>query len=175
MITIEGGDSMEIYSYGNDTLLAIIYATMAIIFVTALFFVLKCLIEQIVSYKTSSMQFPIQLTILFICFIVIPLIGFLGFGRMFIQTVSYNYNMKNGDALYLVGDVEVLSCESVDYRGDFVGYTVELSVDGEIIAPSNTFSEDVVAYFNSNEELIIQYGIIEGDGIYVWSIKTSAN
>ena len=91
---------------------------------------------------------------------MIPLIGFLGFGRMFIQTVSYNYNMKNGDALYLVGDVEVLSCESVDYRGDFVGYTVVLSVDGEIIAPSNTFSEDVVAYFNSNEELIIQYGNI---------------
>lgn len=166
---------MEIYSYGNDTLLAIIYATMAIIFVTALFFVLKYLIEQTVSYKISSIQFPIQLKILFICFIVIPLIGFLGFGRMFIQTVSYNYNMKNGDALYLVGDVEVRSCESVDYRGDFVGYTVELSVDGEIIAPANTFSEDVVAYFNSDKELIIQYGIIEGDGIYVWSIKTSAN
>ena len=166
---------MEIYSYGNDTLLAIIYATMAIIFVTALFFVLKYLIEQIVSYKISSIQFPIQLIILFICFIVIPLIGFLGGGRMFIQTVSYNYNMKNGDALYFVGDVEVLSCESVDYRGDFVGYTVELSVDGEIISPSNSFSEDVVSHFNSNEELIIQYGIIEGDGIYVWSIKTAGN
>ena len=86
---------MEIYSYGNDTLLAIIYATMAIIFVTAPFLVLKCLIELIASYKISSIPFPIQLTILFICFIVIPLIGFLGFGRMFIQTVSYNYNMKN--------------------------------------------------------------------------------
>lgn len=166
---------MEIYSYGNDTLLAIIYATMAIIFVTAPFLVLKYLIELIASYKISSIPFPIQLTILFIFFIVIPLTGFLGFGNLFIQTVSHNYNMKTGDALYLVGDVEVLSCESVDYRGDFVGYTVELSVDGEIIAPSNTFSEDVVAYFNSNEELIIQYGIIEGDGIYVWSIITAAN
>ena len=94
---------------------------------------------------------------------------------MFIQNVSYNHNMKNDKALILSGDVEVITFEESYYRGDFIGYSVELSVDGEIIAPSNTFSEDVVAYFNSNEELIIQYGIIEGDGIYVWSIKTSAN
>ena len=92
---------------------------------------------------------------------------------MFIQTVSFNSDMKNGDALYLVGEVELLSSESVDYRGDFVGYAVELSVDGKIIAPCNTFSEEVLEYFSNNEYLIIQYGIIEGDGIYVWSIKTA--
>lgn len=166
---------MEIYSYGNDTLLAIIYAIMAIIFVTVPFFVLKYLIEQIVSYKTSGMKFPIQLTILFICFIVIPLTGFLGFGNLFIQNVSYNHNMKNGKALILSGDVEVITCEESYYRGDFIGYRVELLVDGEIIAPSNTFSEDVVAYFNSDKKLIIQYGIIEGDGLYVWCIETAEN
>ena len=83
--------------------------------------------------------------------------------------------MKNGKALILSGDVEVITFEESYYRGDFIGYSVELLVDGEIIAPSNTFSEDVVAYFNSDKKLIIQYGIIEGDGLYVWCIETAEN
>ena len=166
---------MEIYYTGENVFMCIIYAICTVLFAVVPFIVIIYLIKQINAYRKSGLKFPTLLYSVFALFALVPMIGFWGFGRMFIQTVSYNYNMKNGDALYLVGDVEVLSCESVDYRGDFVGYTVELSVDGEIIAPSNTFSEDVVAYFNSNEELIIQYGIIEGDGIYVWSIKTAGN
>ena len=165
---------MVIYFFGENIFICVIYAICTVIFAAVPFVVIGYLIKQINVYRQSGLKFPAFLYCVFVLIALVPMIiGVGGFGKMFIQTVSFNSDMKNGDALYLVGEVELLSCESVDYRGDFVGYTVELSVDGEIIAPSNTFSEDVVAYFNSDKELIIQYGIIEGDGIYVWSIKTA--
>lgn len=166
---------MEIYYCGEDVFMCAIYAICTVLFAVVPFIVIIYLIKQINAYRKSGLKFPTFLYSVFVLVALDPMIGVWGFGRMVFQTVSYNYNMKNGDALYLVGDVEVLSCESADYRGDFVGYTVELFVDGSIIAPSNTFSEDVIAYFNSDKELIIQYRNIEGDGLYVWSIKTVEN
>lgn len=168
----KGVDVMEIYYCGENVFMCAIYAICAVIFAVVPCVVIIYLIKQINAYRKSGLKFPALLYGIFVLIALVPLVGVWGFGRMFVQTVTYNYNMKNGDALYMVGDVEILSCEESYYRGDFFGYTVELSVDGETIAPSNTFSEDVVKHFESEEELIIQYGIIEGDGIYVWSIIT---
>lgn len=53
-----------------------------------------------------------------------------------------------------------------------MGYKVELQIDDQIISPSNTFLEEVIMHFESNEELTIQYGIIKNDGLYIWSIET---
>jgi len=59
------------------------------------------------------------------------------------------------------------------YRGSFSGYNVVIEIEGQIISPANTFSEEVVDAFESNQILIIQYGEIKNDGTYIWSIKTS--
>ena len=164
---------MVVYFFGENIFICVIYAICTVIFAAVSFVVIGYLIKKINVYRQSGLKFPAFLYCVFVLIALVPMIGVGGFGKKFIQTVSFNSDMKNGDALYLVGEVELLSSESVDYRGDYLGYAVEISVDGEIIAPCNTFSEEVLEYFSNNEYLIIQYGTIEGDGIYVWSIKTA--
>ena len=172
-IVEKGVGIMEIYYSGENVFMCAIYAICTVLFAIVPFIVIVFLNKQIIAYRKSGLKFPTFLYSVFVLVALVPMLGVWGFGKMFTQTVSYNYNMKNGDALYLAGDVEVLICEEADYRGDFLGYTVEISVNGEKIAPCNTFSKDIIEYFNSDKELIIQYGIIEGDGVYIWSIKTA--
>ena len=54
-----------------------------------------------------------------------------------------------------------------------MGYSVVITFDGKTLAPSNTFSEEMIDYFKSDEKLIVQYGEIKNDGIYIWSICTT--
>ena len=81
--------------------------------------------------------------------------------------------MEKGNASVLEGDVTIVSVEEEYHRGSFSGYNVVIEIEGQIISPANTFSEEVVDAFESNQILIIQYGEIKNDGTYIWSIKTS--
>ncbi len=104
-------------------------------------------------------------------FLIVPIVLAIVFGNNFVQYTSYDYNMNKGNAYYLEGDVVLVSCEENYYRGALSGYDVVLAVDGKTIAPGNTFSKDMIRYFESEQKLIIQYGEIKNDGIYIYSIK----
>ena len=82
-----------------------------------------------------------------------------------IKIVSYDINMDRGNACYLEGDIELISYEEHYYRDSFMGYNVVLTFDGKTLAPSNTFSAEMIDYFKSDGKLIVQYGEIKNDGI----------
>ena len=54
-----------------------------------------------------------------------------------------------------------------------MGYKVVLTFDEKTLSPSNIFSVEEIDYFKSDEKLIVQYGEIKNDGIYIWSICTA--
>ena len=165
---------MEIYAFDDGGVTNIIYALGAILFAVVLGFAIKTLVQQIRAYKKSGLTFPVSLAVLFVLFVLVPLIGTLGLGNLCIEGMVYRHNMQNGNALLLTGDVKLVACDEEYYRGTFSGYTVSLEVDGETISPANTFSKEVVSYFKSEQILTIQYAVIDGDGLYVWSIKTES-
>ena len=167
---------MELYLY--DSLIKkcaeTIYAIGAVLLgVLALALIIYLIVKLIKSRKEEG-KFPILVIVLFVIIIPIPTVGSVGLGNMFIKSVTYNRDMKNGDAQFLIGDVEVISCVEEEYRLEPTGnYIVEIKVGETTIKPSNAFPKTVIEYFDGDNELIIQYGIIEGDGLYVWSIKLS--
>ena len=162
---------MEIYAFDDGGVTNIIYALGAILFAVVLGGAIKTLVQQIRAYKKSNLKFPVSLAVLFVLFVLVPLIGTLGLGNLCIEGMVYRHNMQNGNALLLTGDVKLVACDEEYYRGTFSGYTVSLEVDGVTISPANTFSKEVVSYFKSEQILTIQYAVIDGDGLYVWSIK----
>ena len=165
---------MEIYTFDsplNDAM-NVIYAIGAIALAILLFFVIKFLIVQVVAYRKDNTKFTKTLMVFFAGLIIVPLIGSLALGNLFAKSVTYDMNMKVGDAEYLTGDPVVVSYEEDWYRGNFMGYKVELWIDGQTISPSNSFPQEVLTRLQNDEKFIIQYGIIKNEGLYVWSIKT---
>ena len=67
--------------------------------------------------------------------------------------------MDRGNACYLKGDIELVSYEEEYYRDSFMGYSVVITFDGKTLAPSNTFSEEMIDYFKSDEmhQAIIEF------------------
>ncbi len=168
---------MEIYSFDSpiNHLMNIICMVGAIALGLILFFIIYFWALQFIAYKKDKEKFPVKLTVFFSLIIIVPLVGCLGLGNLFIKSVVYENNMRGADVMVLTGDVTIISCEEYYYRGNFMGYEMVFNIEGETISPSNTFPAKVVEHFESNEVLIIQYGIIEGDGLYVWNIKTSTD
>ena len=165
---------MEIYAFDgwNYHLLNAMYAIGAVAVCVLLFFIIKLFVKQIVDCKKSQMKVPVQLTAIFAVAIIVPLVIIVSLSTAFFNSVTYETNMKGKNAQLLVGDVTVISCEEAYYRDTFMGYNVEIKVDGKVIAPSNAFPKEVIQHFEEDEELIIRYGTIDSD-IYVWSIKTA--
>ncbi len=71
------------------------------------------------------------------------------------------------------GDVELISCEEAWSRDTFVGYTVKIKVGETILEPTDSFPLEVVERFRSDDQLKITYGVIEGDGTYIWKIEVA--
>ena len=72
----------------------------------------------------------------------------------------------------MIGAVEVISCIEEEYRLDPTGnYVVEIKVGETTMKPSNGFPKEIIEYFEEDQELTIQDGKIESDGLCVWSIK----
>ncbi len=165
---------MEIYSYDNgwNVLMNCIYAIAAIAFAIALAFAVIRLVLPLILAKKNGERTPAILTILLIILLSIPLIGCVAFGNLFFKSVTYENNMRNGKTQVLVGEVELLSCQEVATRGDGLHYVVELRIGDQTISPLNGFYKEDLAHFQSGEKMRIQYGIIPGDGLYIWSIKT---
>lgn len=165
---------MQIYSFNNweFRLMNIIYAIGAMALLVALLFAIREFVRQIIAYKKSKLKLPVMLVLLFAVLMLVPLAGSIGFGSLFFKSARYAADMRAGASEYVTSDVVLLSCEEDFYRDSFLGYKVELEIDGEVIAPSNTFSAEVVRVFESDQKLTIQYGIIEHEGLYIWSIKT---
>ena len=148
-----------------------IYATLAIVFAVALVFAFIRLILPLFSAKRNGEKTPVILKVLLIILLSIPLIGCVGFSNLFFKSIAYENDMKNGKAQVLVGEVELLSCQEVATRGDGLHYVVELKIDNQTISPSNAFYKEHLAHFQNGEKMSIEYGI-QGDALYVWSIKT---
>ena len=164
---------MEIYSYDNgwNTLMNCIYATLAIVFAVALVFAFVRLILPLFSAKRNGEKTPVILKVLLIILLSIPLIGCVGFSNLFFESIAYENDMKNGKAQVLVGEVELLSYQKIATRGDGFYYVVELRIGDQTISPLNGFYEEHLAHFQNGEKMSIEYGI-QGDALYVWSIKT---
>lgn len=163
---------MQIYTFQSsyNVTMNVIYALGAILFAAIAFALVRSFACQIKAYRKSNMKFPRILLAIFVVISFVPIIGSPLFGNMFIKSSSYDYQMEKGNASCLEGNIELISCEEEYYRDSFEGYTVVLSVDGVTIAPSNTFPFEVIKHFESDEKLIIKYGEIPNDGVYVWSI-----
>ena len=151
----------------------IIYALGVILLGVVSFFLIRFFVEQVKAYHQSDEKFPHSLMAFLIALCFVPIIGTVLFGNMFIKSVFYDINMDRGNACYLEGDIELISYEEAYYRGSFMGYNVVITFDGKKLAPSNTFSPEIIDYLKSDEKLIIQYGEIKNDGIYIWSICTA--
>ena len=164
---------MEIYTFDSplNSVMNAIYAIGTIALAVLAFFIVKFLIVQIIAYRKDNTKFPKALMVFFAVLILVPLIGSIGLGNLFIKSVTYDTNMKDGVAEYFTGDPVVISYEEHYYRDSFMGYKVELQIDGQTISPSNAFSQEILTRLQSDEELVIQYGEIKNDGLYVWSIK----
>lgn len=168
--------SMELYIYDSfiKRLAETTYAIGAIVLGSLAVGLIIYLCIQLIKSKKEKGRFPMIVIGLYFLIVAIPTVASIGLGNMFIKSAMYNRDMKNGDAQFLVGDVEVISCVEEEYRLEPTGnYIVEIKVGEEIIKPSNGFPKTVIEYFDGDKELIIQYGIIEGDGLYVWNIKLS--
>ena len=108
---------------------------------------------------------------LLIILLSIPLIGCVGLSNLFFESIAYENDMKNGKAQVLVGEVELLSYQKIATRGDGFYYVVELRIGDQTISPLNGFYEEHLAHFQNGKKMSIEYGI-QGDALYVWSIKT---
>ena len=164
---------MEIYHFESGSFLNILFALAAIGMAVVTVFMLKMVARQIKGEIRSGSKNPIRRSLLLIPFLIIPLAFSIVFGSLSVKYTFWDYHMEKGNASVLGGDVTVVSVEEEYYRGSFSGYNVVIEIEGQIISPANTFSEEVVDAFESNQILIIQYGEIKNDGTYIWSIKTS--
>ena len=163
---------MQIYTFQSsyNMTMNVIYALGAILFAAIAFALIRYFACQIKAYSKSNMKFPRILLAIFVVISFVPIVGSLLFGNVFIKSASYDYQMEKGNAYCLEGNIELISCEEEYYRDSFEGYTVVLSVEGVTIAPSNTFPSEVIKHFESDEKLIIKYGEIPNNDVYVWSI-----
>lgn len=172
---------MKIYFYDNgwNTLMNCIYAIGAIVFAVAFVFAFIRLVLPLIFSKKKEKKTPLCasaiLTVLLIVLLSIPLIGCVGFSNLFFESVAYENDMKNGKAQILVGEVELLSCQEVYTRGNGLHYVVELRIGEQTISPLNGFNKEHLEYFQSGEKMSIEYGIIQGEGLYIWSIKVLQN
>ena len=166
---------MEIYTFQSpyNTLMNIIYALGVILLGVVSFFLIQFFVGQVKAYHQSGEKFPRRLTAFLIAFCFVPIVGTVLFGNAFIKSVLYDMQMDRGNAYYLEGDIELISCEEHYYRGEFMGYKVVLTFDEKTLSPSNIFSAEEIDYFKSDEKLIVQYGKIKNDCIYIWSICTA--
>ena len=160
---------MEIYTFKFVIFLNTIYALMAVGMATVTAFVIRFAIRQ----AKSGAKIQVKPLLAFTPFILIPLVFSVIFGTLFAKYTAFGYNMSRGNASVLKGDVILVSCEEEYYRGEPSGYTVVIEVDGQRISPSNTFSKKIVDAFESDQTLVIQYGEIQNDGTYIWSIQAS--
>lgn len=160
---------MEIYTFSFGLFINLLYALMAVSMATVTAFAIRSAIRQ----AKSEEKLQVKPLLAFSPFILIPLTLSILFGTLFAKYTAFDYNMSRGNASFLEGDVILVSCEEEYYRGDPSGYTVVIEVDGQRISPSNTFSKEVVDAFESDQTLVIQYGEIQNDGTYIWSIRVS--
>ena len=160
---------MEIYTFSFSIFLNTIYALMAVGMAAVTAFVIRSSIRQ----AKSGSKIQVKPLLAFSPYILIPLAFSLLFGSLFAKYAAFDYHMSRGNASFMEGDVILVSCEEEYYRGEPSGYTVVIEVDGQRISPSNTFSKEVVDAFESNQTLVIQYGEIQNDGMYIWSIRVS--
>ena len=160
---------MEIYTFKFGIFLNTIYALMAVGMAAVTAFVIRSAIRQ----AKSGAKIQVKPLLAFSPFILIPLALSILFSTIFAKYTAFDYNMSNGNASFLEGDVILVSCEEEYYRGDLSGYTVVIEVDGQRISPSNTLPKEVVDALESDRALVIQYGEIPNDGTYIWSIRVS--
>ncbi len=160
---------MEIYTFKFGIFLNTIYALMAVGMTAVTAFAIRSAIRQ----AKNGPKIQVKRVLAFTPFILIPLVFSLLFGALFAKYTAFDYNMSRGNASFLEGDVILVSCEEEYYRGEPSGYTVVIEVDGQRISPSNTLPKEVVDAFESNQTLVIQYGEIQNDGTYIWSIRVS--
>jgi len=166
---------MEIYSFQSSItiLLNILYALGAIVFASVACFLLKLFINETKAYHKIQKKLPLALSLFLTLILAALLIGSIFFSASFINSITFNRNMKNNNASFLEGDVVLVSKEeNYSKDGVFMGYNVILKVEENILEPSNTLPKEVIEYFESDEKLLIQYGEIKNGGIYIWSIKT---
>lgn len=160
---------MEIYTFSFGIFLNTIYALMAVGMATVTAFVIRSAIRQ----AKNGSKLQVKRVLAFTPFILIPLVFSVIFGTLFAKYAAFDYHMSRGNASFLEGDVILVSCEEEYYRGEPSGYTVVIEADGQRVSPSNTFPKEVVDAFESNQTLVIQYGEIQNDGTYIWSIRIS--
>ena len=164
---------MEIYKFEFGSFLNIIFALASIGMLVVTAFVIKFVVRQMKNELKNGLKYFFKRTLVFIPFVIVPLVFSVVFCTQFVKYTSWDYHMEKGNTSVLEGDITVVSVEEEYYRGNFSGYNVVIEIEGQIISPANTFSKEVVDAFESNQILIIQYGEIKNDGTYIWSIKTS--
>ena len=163
---------MEIYKFEYGVFTKSICALAAVGMICVALLVIKFLVRQIKSERKNASKLSLGQGVGFAIFTAVPVVLAVLFGSLFARYTAYDYNMSKGNASFMEGDVLLVSCEEEHYKGTFSGYKVVLESGGQIICPSNTFSAEVVGYFERLENLVVQYGIV-GKDVCIWRISVA--
>ena len=101
----------------------------------------------------------------------IPIVLILVFLGFFLRIPVMFANFYSSDRQVLQGEVELISYAE-DWGRHFNGYTVVLSVDSTEFTSLDAFPIEVVDRLAEGGKMEITYVELEGDGTYVWEIKS---
>lgn len=151
----------------------IVYGLFLLVLIALFVCVGVYLIRTIKGSIREKTKLPLLCYVIFIGAILILAAGIAAVGNSLYRSIAYENDMQGGDGEVLQGDVELISCEEAWSRDTFVGYTVKIKVGETILEPADSFPLEVVERFRSDDQLKITYGIIEGDGTYIWKIEVA--
>ena len=106
-----------------------------------------------------------------IAFFSVPIVILLILFSFALRLPLHMHSFFNAEQHILQGEVELISYAE-DWGRNFNGYTVVLNVDGAEFTSLDTYPKDVVDRLAEGGQMQITYVELEGDGTYVWEIKS---
>lgn len=161
--------SYEEYGY---SMMNIFYAIFLLIVIAIFIFMIINLIANIQKHTRGKHKIPKKLFVFSGIQLLLTVFIIFSVCNSFWGTMHYEHAMKNGDGIVLQGDVELISYEEEWYRDSFTGYNVVIQVGDVQLELADSLPGDVLDHFRAEEELKITYGVIKGDGLYIWEIET---
>ena len=102
---------MEIYKFEFGSFMNIIFALAAIGMLVVTAIVVKFIVPQMKNELKNGVKYFFKRILVFIPFVIIPLVFSIVFATQFIKYTSWDYHMEKGNASVLAGDVTVVSVE----------------------------------------------------------------
>ena len=110
---------MEIYKFEFGSFMNIIFALASIGMLVVTAFVIKFVVRQMKNELKNGLKYFFKRILVFIPFVIIPLVFSIVFATQFVKYTSWDYHMEKRNASVLEGDITGVSVEDEYYRGSF--------------------------------------------------------